>query len=63
MYLLHVGLKLPGDVYFVEQIPVIIQLSGFAIVGISALFMTLISTLLPSSEAARLKPIEIIRYT
>ncbi|MCP4145771.1 MAG: ABC transporter permease [bacterium] len=63
MYLLHVGLKLPGDVYFVEQVPVIIQFSDFAIVGISALVMTLISTLLPSSEAARLKPIEIIRYT
>jgi lipoprotein-releasing system permease protein len=63
LYLQHIGLKLPGDVYFVKQVPVIIQFSDFAIVGISALVMTLISTLLPSSEAARLKPIEIIRYT
>jgi lipoprotein-releasing system permease protein len=63
VYLERWGLKLPGDVYFVDHVPVLAQWGDFAAVAAAALLITLLATLLPSSEAARLKPMEIIRYT
>jgi len=63
MYLDKVGIKLPGDVYFLDHIPVIAQWEDFATVAAVALMITLLATLLPSREAAYLRPMDIIRYT
>ncbi len=62
-YLVTVGIGIPGDVYFVDHVPCIPQVLDFVLVGVAAMFLTYLSTLLPSFEASRLQPMEIIRYT
>jgi lipoprotein-releasing system permease protein len=63
LYLDKVGLSLPGDVYFVDRVPVLLQTADFLMVALAAMVITLLATLLPSYEAARLRPMDIIRYT
>jgi lipoprotein-releasing system permease protein len=63
LYLVNVGIGIPGDVYFVDEVPCIPQVLDFLLVGVAAMVLTYLSTLLPSYEASRLQPMEIIRYT
>jgi lipoprotein-releasing system permease protein len=63
VYLDRFGFKLPGDVYFVDHIPVLAQGNDFLLVALATLAITFLATLLPSREAATLKPMDIIRYT
>lgn len=62
-YLVHFGIAIPGDVYFVDHMPCIPQTSDFLAVALAAMALTLVSTLVPSREASRLDPMAIIRYT
>jgi len=62
-YLIHYGIPLPGEVYFVDHVPCIAQWGDFLLVGGAALVITLLATLMPSHEAAHLDPMEIVRYT
>jgi len=57
------GIALPGDVYFVETVPVLMQWTDFILIAGVSLLMTLGAGLWPSWEASNLKPMEIIRYT
>jgi lipoprotein-releasing system permease protein len=57
------GIALPGDVYFVDRVPVLLQWPDFLLVGGITLVMALVAGLWPSWEASNLKPMEIIRYT
>ena len=57
------GITLPGDVYFVETVPVLLQWGDFFLVAGISLVMALMAGLWPSWEASNLKPMEIIRYT
>jgi lipoprotein-releasing system permease protein len=62
--LLHrFGITLPGDVYFVETVPVLLQWGDFFLVAGISLVVALLAGLWPSWEASNLKPMEIIRYT
>jgi len=63
MYLVHFGISIPGDVYFVDHMPCIPQAADFIGVGLATMILTLLSTLVPSREASRLDPMDIIRYT
>lgn len=63
LYLDRVGVRLPGDVYFVDRVPVSAQGGDFLAVAAVALAITLLATFWPSREASRLRPMEIIRYT
>jgi len=64
IWLLHrFGISLPGDVYFVETVPVLLQWGDFFLVAGISLMMALFAGLWPSWEASNLKPMEIIRYT
>lgn len=60
--LFHRYIRLPGDVYYISQLPV--RMSGwvFAMVGTCAFFITLLATLYPSWHASRLSPSEGLRY-
>jgi len=62
-YLVQFGIPIPGDVYFVDHMPCIPQWVDFLSVGVSAMVLSLLFTLVPSREASRLDPMEIIRYT
>ena len=57
------GISLPGDVYFVEKVPVLLQWTDFFMIGGITLAMAVLAGLWPSWEASNLKPMEIIRYT
>lgn len=57
------GFAVPGDVYFVETIPVQLQWLDVLLICSMTLLISLVAALWPSWEASNLKPMEIIRYT
>lgn len=61
-FLLEHFYRLPNDVYFVSHIPVIIRFRDIFSVAISAIGISFLATLYPSSKAARLDPIQSLRY-
>jgi len=63
VFLDQYGIKLPGDVYFVETVPVLLQWTDFLLIAGVTLLMALAAGLWPSWEASNLKPMDIIRYT
>ncbi|GIW21676.1 MAG: ABC transporter permease [Candidatus Sericytochromatia bacterium] len=54
-------IKLPSDVYIISNLPVDIQLNDFIMVSISALFVSIISSLIPIRKIIKLNPLEAIR--
>ncbi|MCA9751037.1 MAG: ABC transporter permease [Cyanobacteria bacterium HKST-UBA02] len=58
----HYRLNLPGDVYFVETLPVQLWWGDVVMVCGLALVICLVSALYPSWSASRLVPVEAIRY-
>lgn len=55
-------IKLPADVYYLSKLPVKMKLFDFVVVSISAILISLISTIYPSYQAAKLQPVELLRY-
>ncbi|MEO5360166.1 MAG: lipoprotein-releasing ABC transporter permease subunit [Nitrospirota bacterium] len=55
-------IKLPADVYYLSHLPVKVKLMDFALVAASALTISFLSTIYPAYQAARLNPIEPLRY-
>ncbi len=54
-------IQLPGDVYFIEHLPVRPELGDFVAVIISAFLLCLLAAWYPAWQAARLDPVEAIR--
>lgn len=55
-------IKLPGDVYYIDSLPVLMKGIDFLIVSLSALAISFLATLYPSRQAAKLDPVVAIRY-
>jgi len=55
-------IKLPGDVYYIDSLPVLVRSFDFVVVSLSALLISFFATLYPSRQAARLDPVVAIRY-
>lgn len=55
-------IKLPADVYYLSKLPVKMKLLDFVVVSFSAIVISFLSTLYPSYHAARLNPVEPLRY-
>ncbi|AEH44486.1 lipoprotein releasing system, transmembrane protein, LolC/E family [Thermodesulfatator indicus DSM 15286] len=55
-------IKLPGDVYFVETLPVLVDFFDISLISISAIFLALLATVYPARQAAKLPPAEVLRY-
>jgi lipoprotein-releasing system permease protein len=53
--------RLPGDVYFIERLPVRPEAGDFAAVILAALGLCLAAALYPAWRASRLDPVEAIR--
>ena len=54
-------IDLPGDVYYIDTLPVVVQPPVFAVVAVCAVALCYLATLYPSWQASRLDPVDIIR--
>lgn len=55
-------IKLPADIYYLSHLPVKMKLFDFIIVSLSAIMISFLSTIYPALQAARLDPVEPLRY-
>jgi lipoprotein-releasing system permease protein len=55
-------IKLPADVYYLSHLPVKMKLFDFIIVSLSAIIISFLATIYPALQAAKLKPVEPLRY-
>lgn len=57
----RIALDLPGDVYFIKTLPVLVQAQDLVIVCVSSVVICFLATVYPSWEASRMVPLEAIR--
>jgi lipoprotein-releasing system permease protein len=57
----RIQLELPGDVYFIKTLPVLVHWQDLALIGLSSVVICFLATVYPSWEASRLTPVEAIR--
>ncbi|MDW7711944.1 MAG: lipoprotein-releasing ABC transporter permease subunit [Deferrisomatales bacterium] len=55
-------IDLPSDVYYIDTLPVVMKPEVFALVAVCAVALSFLATLYPSWQAARMDPVEILRY-
>ena len=55
-------IELPKDVFLIATVPVRIYWSNFVMVGFTSLGVCLLASIYPARQAAKLDPVEIIRY-
>jgi lipoprotein-releasing system permease protein len=56
------GLRLDPDVYYVDRLPINVDLIDFGLVALSAFGITTLATLYPAVAASRIRPVDGIRY-
>jgi len=54
--------ELPGDVYYITTLPVHLQTLDVVVIALAAMVICFVATLYPSQQAARMDPVEAIRY-
>ncbi|MFH1681140.1 MAG: ABC transporter permease [Candidatus Eisenbacteria bacterium] len=55
-------IPLPGDIYFIDSLPVRMEAFDFARVAAASMAICLVATLYPAWKASRLEPVHAIRY-
>ncbi len=55
-------IKLPSDVYYMDHLPVKLELLDLGLIGLAALFLCFVATVYPARQAARVQPAEVLRY-
>ncbi len=55
-------IELPKDVFLISTVPVRIYLSNFILVAVASFLICLLASIYPARHAAKLNPVEIIRY-
>jgi len=56
-----VGIPLDPEVYYISNLPVLIEPGQFALVALTALGLSYLATIYPATKASRLKPVEGLR--
>jgi len=55
-------IKLPADVYYLSHLPVKTKFSDFLAVSLSAIVISFLATVYPALQAAKMNPVEPLRY-
>jgi lipoprotein-releasing system permease protein len=55
-------ISLPEDIYFFATLPVELKLTDIIVITASSLFICFIATIYPARQAAKLNPVDAIRY-
>ncbi len=55
--------SLPSDIYFMSTVPILLRPEYFLLVSVVAIGLSMISAFVPASLAARLRPVDAIRFS
>jgi lipoprotein-releasing system permease protein len=55
--------SLPSDIYFMTAVPILLRASDFALVSVITVGLCVLSSLIPARLAARLHPVQAIRFS
>jgi lipoprotein-releasing system permease protein len=56
------GVRLDPDVYYIDRLPVNVDLQDYAFVALAALAICTLATIYPAYTAARVRPVDGLRY-
>ncbi len=55
-------IQLPKDIYYIDKLPVDLRMSDVGLIAVCAFLITFLATLYPASKAAKMNPVEALRY-
>jgi lipoprotein-releasing system permease protein len=56
------GVRLDPQVYYIDQLPVVMDTMEFVLVGAASAIVSLLATIVPATLASRLRPVEALRH-
>jgi lipoprotein-releasing system permease protein len=58
----HFGIRMNPEVYYIDRLPVHVDMMEFALTGVAAVAVCLVITVYPALLASRLRPVDALRY-